>query len=106
MLRADFFTSVLMAFAIAGLVSPRAASASDGDPDAVVQRLAEAVRIRTVSPQTPADFDAEPFFAFHTFLERSFPRTHAALEREIVADYSLLYTWRGSDSSLQPVLLT
>ena len=106
MLRADFFTTVLMAFAIAGLGSPRAASASDADPDAVVQRLAEAVRIRTVSPQTPADFDAEPFLAFHAFLERSFPRAHGALEREIVADYSLLYTWRGSDTSLQPVLLT
>ena len=79
------------------------ASPAAADP---TSRLAEAVTFRTVSPQTPADFDPEPFLAFRGFLEQSFPQVHRELEREIVSDYSLLYTWRGSESSLPPVLLT
>ena len=79
-----------------------AASVSAADP---VSRLAEAVRFRTISPQRPADFDPAPFLAFHAFLAERFPAAHEALERETVSEYSLLYTWRGSDPSLRPVLL-
>ena len=78
------------------------ASQAVADP---TSRLAESVTFRTVSPETAADFDPAPFLAFRDFLERSFPQVHGALEREIVSGYSLLYTWRGSDSSLPPVLL-
>ena len=78
--------------------------ASGASADAT-DRLAEAVRFRTVSPQEPADFDPAPFLAFHAFLEEQFPATHEALRRETVAGYSLLYTWVGSDPALPPVLL-
>lgn len=74
--------------------------------DGAAERLSEAVKIQTISTQDAADFDAAPFFAFHDFLAQNFPKTHAALEREIVAEYSLLYTWKGSDASLEPILLT
>src|SRR5699024_7807160 len=43
--------------------------------------------------------------AFHAFLERSFPRVHAALKREEIAGGSLLYTWPGSDPSAPALLL-
>ena len=87
------------------LLLASAPARAEAQSDAV-RRLAEAVRIRTVSHESPADFDAQPFLAFHAFLERSFPYAHAKLARETVADYSLLYTWRGSDASLDPILLT
>lgn len=89
-----FFASILCA--------SLAASIAAADP---VSRLAEAVRFRTVSPQQPSDFDPVPFLSFHAFLAERFPETHEALERETVSEYSLLYTWRGSDPSLRPVLL-
>ena len=38
-------------------------------------------------------------------IEKSFPAFHAAAKREIVADYSLLYTWEGSDPKAQPIAL-
>lgn len=75
------------------------------DTPAAANRLAQAVRFRTVSHQDPAQFPAEAFRSFHAFLERSFPRMRAALARESVNDYSLLYRWRGADASLPPVLL-
>jgi carboxypeptidase PM20D1 len=70
------------------------------------RNLAEAVRFETISHDDPADFRGEPFLALHRFLAEAYPRLHAKLVREVVADYSLLYTWRGSDASLAPMLLT
>ncbi len=71
-----------------------------------IERLSGALRFETISHQNPTDFDPEPFSELHRYLEAAFPKTHATLERERVADYSLLFTWRGSDPSLAPILLT
>jgi carboxypeptidase PM20D1 len=70
------------------------------------QNLAAALSLETISHESAAEFRGEPFLAFHRFLEATYPRAHAALGREVVADYSLLYTWRGSDPKLAPMLLT
>ena len=69
------------------------------------ERLAESLRIPTISNERPDAFDAASFQAFHTYLERAFPKVHSELERETVARHSLLYTWRGTDPSLRPILL-
>jgi carboxypeptidase PM20D1 len=68
--------------------------------------LAAAMRLETISHESAAEFRGEPFLALHRFLEATYPETHAKLTREVVADYSLLYTWRGSDPKLAPMLLT
>jgi carboxypeptidase PM20D1 len=70
------------------------------------ENLAAAIRLRTVSNDDAKDFHGEPFLALHRFLESAYPHAHAALAREVVGDYSLLYTWRGSDPKLAPLLLT
>ena len=70
------------------------------------ERLAEAIRFQTISWEEEGRLDRETFLAFHVFLERSFPRVHASLRREIVNEYSLLYTWAGTDPSRKPILLT
>jgi carboxypeptidase PM20D1 len=69
------------------------------------ENLAAAIRLETLSHDDPSEFRGEPFLALHRLLETSYPRAHARLEREIVSDYSLLYTWRGSDPELAPILL-
>ena len=69
-----------------------------------VRRLSEAIRIPTVT-KFDAPADIPQFLRFHEFLRRSFPRTHARLAREIVDSGSLVYTWRGTDTTLAPVLL-
>lgn len=75
------------------------------DSDAAAQRLAEAVRLPTVSSRDDPDLNAEHFLALHALLEQQFPRVHASLEREVVNGLSLLYTWRGSQPEARPVLL-
>lgn len=75
------------------------------DARAVAERLAEAVRLRTVTHQDPRQDDREAFLELHALLREHFPRAHEALDVETVADLSLLYTWRGQDPASAPVVL-
>jgi carboxypeptidase PM20D1 len=81
------------------------AAAAFAAPAGAAERLAEAIRIPTISHEDSARFDAAAFAAFHQLVQARFPRTHAALRRETVAGHSVLYTWPGSDPRLPPLLL-
>jgi carboxypeptidase PM20D1 len=72
---------------------------------AFLDHLAEAVRIRTISDEDRSRIDPGPFDEFHTFLERTYPRVHRQLRREVVAGHSLLFTWEGTDPVAPAVLL-
>jgi carboxypeptidase PM20D1 len=76
------------------------------DAEAVAQRLADAIRVPTISfSPDPAQVQGEAFAAFRAWLESTYPRLHRSLGREIVAEHSLLFTWPGTDPSLEPILL-
>jgi carboxypeptidase PM20D1 len=76
------------------------------DADAVAQHLAGAVRFPTVAySDDPAQVPNDAFEGLHAWLAATYPRMHGALVRERVGAQSLLYTWRGSDPALAPVLL-
>lgn len=81
------------------------AAAAFTAPAGAAERLAEAIRIPTISHEDSARFDAAAFAAFHQLLQTRFPRVHARLRRETVGGHSLLYTWPGTDPSLPPLLL-
>jgi carboxypeptidase PM20D1 len=74
-------------------------------PDGAADRPAGSLRIQTISSEDPAAFDPRTFSALHQYLQTAFPRVYARLARETVGTHSLLYTWPGSDSSLNPILL-
>lgn len=71
---------------------------------AAAERLAQAVRIPTNS-WTNSKIDTPAFVAFVEYVVRTFPLVDSLLERELINDYSLLYHWRGTDQSLDPILL-
>jgi carboxypeptidase PM20D1 len=75
------------------------------DVEAATERLARAVTFKTISYQDPTDFDGAEFDGLHAFLAESFPRVHATLTREKVSNWSLLYTWMGTDPALKPIVL-
>ena len=75
------------------------------DIKALSERLGRAVQFQTVSYEDKAQFDKEAFTGFQKFLEQEFPNVHAALKKEVVADYSLLFTWPGRDQQELPILL-
>jgi carboxypeptidase PM20D1 len=75
------------------------------DVNAAAARLAEAVTFKTVSSHDRSQFDYSQFSSLHAFLEKSFPLAHATLKKQVINSYGLLYTWRGSDAELKPILL-
>ncbi|MEK8033756.1 M20 family peptidase [Ideonella sp. DXS29W] len=75
------------------------------DEAAAAQRLAEAIRARTVSSFDDAHQNADQFEQLHAMLQARYPQAHRVLQREVVGGLSLLYTWPGSDAKLPPVLL-
>jgi len=79
---------------------------------AAAERLGGAVRIRTISRSVHGHSlsalrreDSAAFKALHAYLSRSFPEAHRVMRREVIAEHSLLYEWRGSDPSLEPVVI-
>jgi carboxypeptidase PM20D1 len=75
------------------------------DAQAAAGRLAGALRFPTVSHEGGGQMESQAFLDLHRYLEQSFPKVHSTLQREVVADYSLLYTWPGKDPALPPILL-
>jgi carboxypeptidase PM20D1 len=80
------------------------------DAQKAAQDLSGAIPFATISwgpdgtePQRQATGQA--FTAFHTYLEKTFPQVYAKLDHEVVAANNLLFTWKGTDPSLKPILL-
>ncbi len=69
------------------------------------ERLAQAIQIPTISHGDSALRDSAAFRAFRDHLAASFPAASAAMQREIVGQDALLFTWPGSDPSLAPIVL-
>lgn len=98
---------LVRSFRLASRQPARAAAADPFavDAAAVGERLAGAVRFRTISERSGEDPHPEAFARFETYLEESYPLVHAKLTRERVAAHSLLYTWTGRDTGAPPLLL-
>jgi carboxypeptidase PM20D1 len=71
---------------------------------ASIARFRELLQIATVSHADEDLVDHESFDRFLDAVVRLYPRLHAALDREVVADHSLLYRWRGARES-EPLVL-
>ncbi|MBO9577545.1 MAG: M20/M25/M40 family metallo-hydrolase [Microbacteriaceae bacterium] len=68
-------------------------------------RLAALIRVPTVSRADASETDWSAFARFREVLAEQFPIVHASLDRELVAEHTLLYRWRGRDASLPPLIL-
>lgn len=73
--------------------------------DSAIVRLSQAVQFQTISNQDPALLDTTQFEGFVSFLEKSFPLVHKRLKLERINNYALLFEWKGSDASLNPMLM-
>jgi carboxypeptidase PM20D1 len=73
--------------------------------DRAIKNLQELIRIPTISRLDVAETDWEPFDDFLAALSRLYPVAHSTLEREIVAERSLLLRWRGRSAESPSVLM-
>lgn len=74
-------------------------------PGNVYTNLSKAIQYPTISYSEDAIPDSTAFNGFHRFLAETFPLVHENLSLEKINEYSLLYTWKGSDSSKKPIIL-
>jgi len=70
-----------------------------------VERFQELLRIPTISRNEVELTDWAQFAAFRDTLARLYPAAHAALELEVIAEHSLLYRWKGSETGEPTVLM-
>jgi carboxypeptidase PM20D1 len=75
------------------------------DGHSVAERLGLAVQYKTVSYDDPEEIDRGAFLGLHRLFKTLYPLVHTHLKLETVNEYSLLYTWEGSDPDLQPIML-
>jgi len=98
-------TATLRSPPTADLAQVAMADAPAVDNAGAARHLAEAVRIRTVSHQDPAENDTAQWERLHAWLTQTYPAAHAAMTRDVVAGHTLVYTWPGSDPSRRPIVL-
>ncbi|KAF9529825.1 hypothetical protein CPB83DRAFT_851636 [Crepidotus variabilis] len=74
------------------------------------KRLIGAVKIPTMvyDGMGPTNEDPRwaPFKDLHSYLHITFPQIHSQLDLSIVNEYALIYTWRGTNRDLKPLMLT
>ncbi|WP_276496065.1 M20/M25/M40 family metallo-hydrolase [Pontibacter litorisediminis] len=103
--------AVILLIALFSLTTPSLASFCP-DSTAVASRsvaaekLAAVVRFQTVSALDSANFRFSEFKKLHAYLAKAFPLAHERLQVEVINDFSLLYTWQGQDTRLEPVLFS
>jgi carboxypeptidase PM20D1 len=75
------------------------------DEAAIVSRMVQAIQIPTISVDEAPHIDPETFLEFHRHLSNHYPAIEGFASRTIVNDYSLVYHFPGTDSSLKPILM-
>lgn len=74
-----------------------------------IERLSGAVQIPTQSFDDLGTIEEDPrwevMYPFAEYLKKTFPRVHEHMEPEVVNTHGLVYTYKGSDEDLKPLLL-
>ena len=74
-------------------------------PDSAIVHMSQAIQIATISPEDTTHIDTVHFDQFRTFLEKAYPLVHQHLTRTLIKNYSYVFEWKGTDSSLLPFIL-
>ena len=74
-------------------------------PDAAIDRFTQALKLKTISHEDAANFDSTAFEAFNQLIIDNYPLVDSLLEKKLFNQYSHLFTWKGTDASLKPIVL-
>jgi len=74
-------------------------------PDSAIVHMSQAIQIATISPEDTTHIDTFHFDQFRKFLETAYPLVHQHLTRTLIKNYSYVFEWKGTDSSLLPFIL-
>lgn len=69
-----------------------------------LQRLADGIRIPTISTQVYEETNFAPFDSFKVYLSEAYPAIYEVMDPLTVNTYGLVFHWKGKNSSLNPIL--
>jgi carboxypeptidase PM20D1 len=81
-----------------------ATALADISADVVAEHLAAAIRHRTISDADHEKVDYQTFIDLRKSLEKMYPRVHSTMRLDLVNRHSMLYTWKGKNERLPPIL--
>lgn len=83
---------------------PPPADTSDRVPDQeIADHLSALIQCATVSNADPDKVDWNEFDKLHKTLEDLYPNVHRIMEKEVIGSHNLLFRWKGTDSSANPI---
>ena len=82
----------------------KVAPAAPFDLNRAALNLGAAVRFKTVSNQNAADNQPAEWDKLQSWLAATYPKSHALMQQDKVGQ-TLVYSWPGSDSSAQPIIM-
>lgn len=86
--------------------SPAPITLTEVDGEEVARHIGLAIQMKTINHIDPEKVDPIPFQGLHNLISMLYPELEDRLKREVIGNYSLLYTWEGSDANLDPIALT
>jgi len=78
---------------------------SSDEKQGYAERLSRAIQYQTISTKVASEANQKPFAEFNAFLFDSFPSAQSKLTVEHSSEYSLLFSLKGEQPSLAPILL-
>ena len=74
-------------------------------PTDAIAHMSNAIQLPTETPNDSFKFDTTTFLAYREFLETSYPLIHQNLPRTIIDSFNYIYEWKGTDTSILPMVL-
>jgi carboxypeptidase PM20D1 len=80
------------------------------DAQKAARELSGAIPFQTISweqggTEEQRQATEQAFSALHAYLEKTFPVVYSKLDHEVIGRDNLLFTWKGSDPSLKPIVM-
>jgi len=74
-------------------------------PPAALAHMSQAIQIKTETPNDVFVFDTATFLNYRKFIETAYPLVHKNLPRTTIDSFNYIYEWKGTDTSLLPMVL-
>ncbi|MFN6943450.1 MAG: M20/M25/M40 family metallo-hydrolase [Cytophagaceae bacterium] len=71
-----------------------------------ISNLSKAIQFPSISYDDAQKKDSSAFLGLIDFIHEAYPQIRLNLQREVINDLSILYTWKGKDTTLPPAILT
>jgi carboxypeptidase PM20D1 len=70
-----------------------------------VDHLSQAIKFPTISYSIASPVDTIAFTGYIDFITKAYPKINQKLTREVFNNFSLLYTWKGKNPDLKPIIM-